>query len=286
MRPAPPSNPRIGGSLDDVNDAFHGAYASVQGDASEGAPVLVVLADELVLFRGSERADVSFTPRSFHVLKSVSHGPVAAFMALRGGELDALDGAIRAGLTGLRQHLAAVTAELDRELEERDGRENAKLVATATIALVDRVLASAAPRAEDLGAFAARLGPPLLRLIEQATRLQLAALHERVEELLAGMSADERGRLVVVVTGDHQARDRSFGMQYFRARFGEAGGEERVLYGEGVTSAEDARALGGKNRADRDIAKAFFGDAKRLQRDLLGDAAAALLAKMTLTRIA
>jgi len=284
--PSGPPIPRIGGPLDDVNDAFHGAYAAVQSDASKDAPVLVVLADALIGFRGSERTEVTFTPRSFHVLKSVSHGPVAVFMAVRGGERGALDAPTRAALAALRDRLVDARAALESEIDDMEARADSELVATETIDLVDRVLAADTTRREDLSAFTARMGPPLLRLLEHATRVQLVALHEHVEELLARMTADERRRLVVVVTGDHQARVRSFAMQYFRKRFGETGGEEHVLYGEGITSADEARALVGKNRADRDIAQAFFGDAKRLQRDLLGDAAAAFLATTRLPPIA
>ncbi len=278
--------PRIGGPLDDVNDAFHGAYAVVQGDASKDAPVLVVLADVLICFCGGQRTDVPFTPRSFHVLKSISHGPVAAFLALRGGSLDVLDGPSGAALSALRQRLVHACSALEREIDDAQARAESQLVAGETIELVDRIVASRRPSDADLPAFAGRMGPPLLRLIEHATRLQLVALHERVDELLVRMSEAERRALVVVVTGDHQARVRSFAMQYFRKRFGEKGGEEHVLYGEGITSAEEARALVGKNRADRDIARAFFGDDKRLQRDLLGDAAAAFLAKTKLPPIA
>ena len=284
--PSPPPTPRIGGPLDDVNDAFHGAYGAVQGDASEDGPVLVVLADALICFRAAERVEVTFTPRSFHVLKSVSHAPVTAFMALRGGELEALDGSKRAELGSLRERLVEANGALDREADDAEALADAQLVASATIELIDRVLAAKVPRGGDLGTFAADMGPPLLRLIEHATRLQLSALHEHTEELLARLTEAERRQLVVVVAGDHQARVRSFAMQYFRKRFGETGGEEHVLYGEGISSAEEARALVGKNRADRDIARAFFGDAKRLQRDLLGDAAAAFLAKTKLPPIA
>lgn len=284
MTPDDPAIPRIGGPLDEVNDAFHDAYAAVQEDASEDAPVLVVLADDLICFRRGERTDLTFTPRSFHVLKSVSHAPVAAFMALRGGKLETLDATTRTALTTLRERLEEATDDLEREPVDDDMRADAGLVASATVELVDRVLR--ASRTEDLTGFASDVGPRLLRLIEHATRLQLVALHERVEELLAQMTDEERRRLVVVVTGDHQARVRSFGMLYFRKRFGETGGEEHVLYGEGITSAEEARALVGKNRADRDLARAFFGDPKRLQRDLLGDAAAAFLAETELPPIA
>ena len=284
-RPSDPTIPQVGGPLDEVNDAFHEAYAAVQGDASKDAPVLVVLADALICFRGGERTEVTFTPRSFHVLKSVSHGPVAAFMALRGGDLDALDAPTRAALAALRDRLVDAKAGLDEETDDR-ARVDSHLVATATVELIDHIFSAGGPRTDDLAAFAARSGPLLRRLIDHATRLQLLALHERVEELLARMTDDERRGLVVVVAGDHQARVRSFAMQYFCKRFGETRAEEHVLYGEGITSAEEARGLVGKNRADRDIAKAFFGDAKRLQRDLLGDAAAELLATMELSRIA
>jgi len=281
----PPTPPRIGGPLDHVNDAFHGAYAAVQGDASEDGPVLVVLADALICFRGGERVEVPFTPRRFHVLKSVSHAPVTAFMALRGGELEALDASKRAELVALRERLVEVNGDLDREVDDAAALADSQLVANATIELIDRVLAAKETRGEELATFAAHMGPPLLRLIEHATRLQLSALHEHTEDLLARLTDAERRQLVVVVAGDHQARVRSFAMQYFRKRFGERGGEDHVLYGEGITSAEEARALVGKNRADRDIARAFFGDAKRMQRDLLGDAAAAFLANTKLSPI-
>ena len=44
----------------------------------------------------------------------------------------------------------------------------------------------------------------------------------------------------------------------------------------------DALALAGTQRLDRVIATAFFGEAKRLQRDILGDARKRLLAEMDL----
>ena len=83
------------------------------------------------------------------------------------------------------------------------------------------------------------------------------------------------------MTGDHQARNRSLGMQYFQRRFGEEPGEEeRVAYGEGVEDADEAHALVGTRRLDNAVAAAFFGDPKRLQRDVLGNAVHALLKHM------
>ena len=89
-----------------------------------------------------------------------------------------------------------------------------------------------------------------------------------------------------MVTGDHQARTRSLGMQYFCRRLDEpADSEHRVTYAEGVSDEQSALALVGTRRLDRAVARAFFGDPQRLQRDILGDAAHALLAESKLPRI-
>ncbi|MEO7109115.1 MAG: hypothetical protein ABI183_01645 [Polyangiaceae bacterium] len=53
--------------------------------------------------------------------------------------------------------------------------------------------------------------------------------------------------------------------------------ESRLTYAEGVEAPQEALDLLGVQRIDRTIAGAFFGDTKRLQRDVLGDAAAKLL---------
>ena len=122
--------------------------------------------------------------------------------------------------------------------------------------------------------FASDMGPRILRLTELATCDQIAGLHEAVEEAFSKLSPDDERELQVVVVGDHQARIRSLGMQYFQRRFGEKpGADERVTYGENISEEREALSLVGTRQLDKIIARAFFGDEKRLQRDVLGDAA-------------
>ena len=110
-------------------------------------------------------------------------------------------------------------------------------------------------------------------------------MHAHVEEALTGLADEARAALQVVVVGDHQARARSFGMQYFRKRLGEpAHVDDRLTYGENVDDVDAALALVGTRRLDEALAVAFFGDAKRLQADVLGDAAEALLADFDVGR--
>lgn len=253
-----PDPPRIGGPFDDVNDAFHRHYDEARRGSETQLPVLVVLADELIRFRGDEQRTFPITPREFHAIKSVAHLPLAVCGVLyTSGDRAALE-ALRAqgqAARGTAKDMDAIIAETDRFLAA--------------------VLSGAAA---DVDGFAAALGPRLLELTDRATGLQLDALDRAANDAVEGFTDEEHMGFAVVVTGDHQARARSLAMQYFRKRLGEeSGAEKRVLYGEAISDAREARALVGKNRLDRRLARAFFGDEHRLQRDILGDAAAARL---------
>ncbi len=282
-------------ALDGVNAAFHEVYDAVRARAERGAPVLVVLADVLILVHAGGRRELAITPPLFHVVKSVAHAPVALH-ALLHREADAdrdLDPATSRALVELESRLERAARDLaadassvaagdePRSLGRMAADMNAVLVATRALAVAAR--AKRRVTRDELGRFAADVGTAIVRLTEDATRLQLEALHARVEELVAPLGEEERRSLEVVVTGVHQARARSFAMQYFQARLSEQEGvEERVTYGEGVETEADALALIGTRRLDRAIARAFFGDPRRLQRDVLGDAAASCLCSMKL----
>lgn len=285
--------PRVGGALDGVNDGFHAAYDTARDEAKLDAPVFVVHADALFVFRGRQRRELPLTPRIFHVIKSAAHAPVAIFAALHrygngngspGGALTLPSGD---RIRELRTHVAAALASLDGEHEaDRDTVAAIRPLLDGSVSFLDRMLGKTPPSVADLDAFAGESGPRLLELTRLATQVQLTALHEVVEQALGELDERERAGLQVVVTGDHQARVRSLGMQYFRKRFGESeGAEDRVTYAEGVDDVDEALALVGTRRLDVAIAKAFFGDPKRLQHDVLGDAVHELLASTDLVPI-
>jgi len=248
--------------------------------AAEGRRVFVVCGDVLSVFRGEARRDRTFSQRIFHVMKAVAHAPVALFAAIHGAKGEARR------IEGLIERLSSCIEELEGE----EGIEESMLdvlrtVLSSTLSF-GTTAQTTAPTTTALTRFAAEQGPQLLRITEAATRVQLAALDACVEEALGDLSTPERAELQVVVTGDHQARSRSLAMQYFRKRLAEeAGAEERVTYGEGIDDAVAAHELVGTRRLDNAIATAFFGDSKRLQRDVLGDAAHALLAASELSLI-
>lgn len=280
------NRPTVSPPLDAINDAFHDSYDRARGAAISDGPVFVVLADSLVLFRGGRREELRFTPPLFHAIKSVAHAPLAAYAALSKLGDAPLDGAARDRLDHLRHHLVESLRSLTEDAT-REVANDLRAVLTATLGVVVACGASENVSPEALATFARTTGPLLLLLTDAATQIQLAALDACVREAVARMPAQERRALQVVVTGDHQARVRSLGMQYFRKLLREPdGSEERVTYAEGVTDEREALSLVATRRVDREVATAFFGDPKRLQRDVLGDAVREHLCAMDLPAIA
>lgn len=274
-----PPWPPIGGPLDDINDDFHRSYDAARTAAEDAVPVLIQLADTLVLHRHDRRDEAVIAPRSFHALKSVCHAPLAVYAALYLAGEDPLAPEAVGALHRASEHVRAALAALDADLADPDDLAVARPLLESTLAFIDRTLAAGRASRRERDAFAGACGPALLRLTDRATAIQLAALHAGVERLLAPLSPAERHTLQVVVAGSHQARERSLAMQYFRKRLREPErAEERVTYAENAADEQAALALVGTRRLDRAVAGAFFGDPKRLQRDVLGDAAAAILA--------
>ena len=255
-------------ALEAGNELFHDSYGRARDGIKDQVPVLVLTPTELALHRGDQRRGIPYSCPAFARAKSAAHIAVALFALTRP---DTTPEQRRAGVTRLLAHLAAAVAEkhadpgmLDREIE----------------ALLERCQRFAeAVNGQDWSAplreqFASDAGTRILHITELATREQIAGLHRAVETAFSQLSASEQRELQVVVVGDHQARSSSLGMQYFKRRLQEPPGtDQRVTYGENIESEEEAISLVATRRFDKQIARAFFGDENRLQRDVLGDAA-------------
>jgi hypothetical protein len=289
-RPESPASPgedvssSAEGMLEAVNDAFRGAYGEARAALAVAVPTLVATIDALYLCRGPERLRFAVAQSGFHAIKAAAHAPVAIYVVLSRAATRPFDAEVRERLDRVR---AVVKEALDRLPAPGDAvAADMGEALRRTLSILVDVTATARVDAGALEAFAAGCGPVLERLTVHGTRAQLASLDAAVQAALGETTAAEREALHVVVTGDHQARVRSLAMQYFRKRLEERpGDEERVTFAEAVSSVEDALALVATCRLDRTLASAFFGDPRRLQRDVLGDAAASLLKATALAPI-
>ena len=270
-----PFQPSQFADLDGVNLTFHATYDALTASASKAGPVFVVFPDTVFAFRANAWTEHSLTTPGFHELKGVAHVALALFTIVMNAGASFAAADLRKSISAVKNAAKRASASVSEFPEA--ARDEATKALCASIDFADVALGEHVPT-DAAAHFARDMGPLLLALAEHATRLQLAKLDEVVAAALSVLQDEERRDLRVVVAGAHQARARNLAMQYFAQRLGESPDlESRLTYAEGVDTPQAALDLLGVQRVDRAIADAFFGDPKRLQRDVLGDAAAKLL---------
>ncbi len=282
----PPPWPTTGSPLDAVNADFHASYDSVRHGVALADPVLVFIDHALVVVWNQSERRIAVTPRAFHLLKSIAHAPVGTYALLWPARDAPLAPHLQTQIQGLLARLQLGRQGTLGDIASSTVRDSAAQMMEACVGFLSQALADQSVTEAALDHFASKLGPSLLELTDEATRLELGCLHSAVQEALASLPEATLPKLQVVVVGDHQARERSLAMQYFRKRLEEPEGiEDRVAFAEGLQTVEQALALVGTRRLDRQLAYAFFGEARRLQRDVLGDSAKSILDATALDRI-
>lgn len=256
---APPKPPD---PLADVNRVARAAYAEARGRALSGAgPVLIVGPARITLLDGGGRSEFELSPARYHDLKSIAH------LAL--------------GMHGLHfrnDPAPARVAELrdaaHRALAALDGRG-------LTPELLDRqreIVRILFDESQPIAARERAVAPLLLANALDAARTEIADLEAAVEAVRGALGPAKFGRLQVIVVGAHMAREGEIAMQYFEKLLGEREGL-RLVFAEGVWDEPGELQLLGTHLIDASVGEAFFGDARRMHRDLLSDAAAQVLAE-------
>ena len=110
-----------------------------------------------------------------------------------------------------------------------------------------------------------------------AAAAEIADLDAAVEAAHRTIAPQEFSRLHVIVVGAHMAREGEIAMQYFEKLFGEREGL-RLVFAEGLWDEASELQLLATHLLDASAGEGFFGDPRRLHRDLLSDAAAQVLA--------
>ncbi|MBV9124801.1 MAG: hypothetical protein JO112_15705 [Planctomycetes bacterium] len=273
----PPADPLV-----DLNQTFRDAYAQARQEtlAREG-PVVLVEDDNLVLLHHGPRREVKVTPDAFQVLKAVAHIPLALYVMLAPygpGDIPA------SRLAELRKYGEQVRKAEDslegRGLDEKVLARQKKIIARSQ-QFLDGVLEAKKIDPAEVTAFTRRLTPLVLANMADAARLRLEALDRQVRTWRAELTPQEWQEVRVVIMGSPLPRQRNLNTQYFARLLGESGEGPRIIYSESVYEEDRALRLLGTSQLDSAIGTAFFGDPQRMHRDLLADAAAAYLQKMT-----
>ena len=248
--------------LADLNRISRAAYASARTRALAAAgPALIVGPSHITLVQGAARSELELAPPRYHDLKSISH------LALGMHGLHLLNQPQPAQVAELRDAAQRALAALDgrgltREQIDRQ-REIVKIMFDDTRPLADRQRAA---------------GPLLLANALDAARAEIDDLDAAVKSVRATLGDGAFARLHVIVVGAHMAREGEIAMQYFERTLGEREGL-KLVFAEGVWDEPGELQLLGTHLIDASVGEAFFGDPRRMHRDLLADAAAQVLSE-------
>ena len=267
----------LGGAepLDELNAAFHEAYAAVRAQAflNQG-PVLVVDGDRLRLYRDQAVvAEAEVRPAAYHRLKAVAHVPLAVRLRLVPGAGQALTVGGAEDLGRLRGQLAAARQVLPALFPDPSTQARQVRILEAALDLVDRVRDRNRTTLGELDAYSAAMGPLLMANAEESAYLELAALDRTVTAWRHRELAADWAAVRVVIIGSHMARTEEVSFQFFSRLLGEAREGGRVVYAEEKWDPKDALTLLAGHRVDGELGRAFFQDPDRMHRDVLADGA-------------
>jgi hypothetical protein len=237
-------------------------------------PVIVIAFDDATLMReGREPVTESFTPPLYHRFKEIAHIPFGVHVTLAPYAGRPTETAWRAPLQRLLDHALAAEPVLNTVgiPDSRIARE--RRVVSDSIAYMRATLASGVVDAAGLRAYSRAIAPLVLASADDAAALQIDGLHALVTRWKAELPAADWARLHVLVLGPKAPREGNLAMQYFERVMGRRESGRRLIYSENIFARDAALTQLGGLVIDRAVARDFFAEEMRMDRDLLVDGA-------------
>jgi hypothetical protein len=286
-RNLPPRN----GPFAAINVGFHETYTrlveQVLAQLGDNVPVVVLIGDDATLLcdGGEQREQV--IPAGYHELKALAHlafGVQLTLMANGSGRLTELTASeLHQKRAQIGEAQTAINASPSASASPTM-KGPAELLCRART-LVDRVLAEGVVDFERVQEQVRALASHALEIAQLAVCIELEALHALLARWRNDLGERPWAGLYVVICGAHQPRYREAACQYFGRLFHQPEGsgaerEDRLVYGEGLCDMDSALDLLARHIVDQRASNLLFGDRRRLQEDLLADAASTEVRKL------
>jgi hypothetical protein len=275
-----------------INASFHVTYTrlveQVLARLGDIIPVVVLIGDDAALLCDGHEQREQIIPSRYHELKALGHlafGVQLTLMANGNGRLTDLSA------NELHEKRAQI-GEIETIISDSpaspcfSGTTNApaELLCRAR-KLVDRVLAEGAVNFDRLQEYIRALALHALETAQLAVCIELEQLHAILTRWRNDLGERRWAGMYVVICGAHQPRYREAACQYFgrllhQDESNAAEREDRLVYGEGLCDVDAALDLLARHIVDQRASNLLFGDRRRLQEDLLADAANAEVRKL------
>ena len=268
-----------------INVSFHETYTrlveQVLAQLGDSVPVVVLIGDDATLLSDNREQREQVIPTRYHELKALGHlafGVQLTLMANGSGRLTELTAnELHEKRAQIRGAEAATNASSNSACFSQTNKAPAELLCRAR-ALVDRVLAEGAVNFDRLEEHIRALAAHALETAQLAVCVEIEKLHALLGRWRNDLGETRWSGLYVVICGGHQPRYREATCQYFGRVLHEPDGsgaqrEDRMVYAEGMCDLDAALDLLARHIVDQRASKLLFGDRRRLQEDLLADAA-------------
>jgi hypothetical protein len=277
---APPNEPFAA-----INVSFHETYTrlveQVLAQLGDTIPVLVLIGDDATLLCDGSKQREQVIPARYHEIKALGHlafGVQLTLMANGSGRLTELTtNDLHEKRSQIREAQSAMNALPGCASSSPTMKAPAELLCRART-LVDIVLAECAVDFDRLKEHIRPLASYALETAQLAVCIELDQLHALVGRWRNDLGERRWAGLYVVICGAHQPRYREAVCQYFGRLLHQPGSlgaerEDRLVYAEGICDVDAALDLLARHIVDQRASNLLFGDRRRLQEDLLADAA-------------
>jgi hypothetical protein len=250
--------------------------------------VLVLIGDDATLLCNGREQREQFIPGRYHELKAVGHlafGVQLTLMANGNGRLSELTAKdLHEKREQIREIHAIINATPISASCSPTMKPPAELLCRAR-ALVDRVLEEGEVDFDRLQEHIRALASHALETAQLAVCIELEQLHALLARWRNDLGEKSWAGMYVVICGAHQPRYREAACQYFsrllrQPESSAAEREDRLVYAEGLCDIDAALDLLARHIVDQRASNLLFGDRRRLQEDLLADAASTEVRKL------
>ena len=291
-REHPPRN----GLLAAVNVGFHETYTrlveQVLTQLGDSVPVVVLIGDDATLLFDSVEQREQVIPARYHELKALGHLAFSIQLTLMANGSGRLSEPTATELHEKRAQIREVHTTLNTQPVSASNsptvivepKAPAELLSCART-IVDRVLEQGSVDFDRLQKQIRALASSALETAGLAVCIELEHLHALLGRWRNHLGETRWAGLYAVICGAHQPRYREAACQYFGRLFHQPDGsaaeqEDRLVYAEGLCDVESALDLLARHMVDQRASNLLFGDRRRLQKDLLADAARTELRKL------
>jgi len=275
-----------------INVSFHETYTrlveQVLAELGNRVPVVVLIGDDATLLCDGRERREQFIPGRYHELKALGHlafGVQLTLMANGNGRLSELTTKeLREKREQIREIHVIVNATPISASCSPTMKPPVELLCRAR-ALVDRVLEEGVVDFDRLQEHIRALASHALETAQLAVCIELEQLHALLTPWRNDLGEKRWAGMYVVICGAHQPRYREAACQYFGRLLRQPPGpaaerEDRLVYAEGLCDVDSALDLLARHIVDQRASNLLFGDRRRLQEDLLADAASTEVRKL------